>query len=128
MREIKFRAWVESILSSETGLYYPSVLTLYKGDVTMVADKVFAEKGDDRFKFKDDTCEFTLMQYTGLKDKNGVEIYEGDVVKQYADGRLRAVKRTTVYWNEDLAAFNVTAKTQLEVIGNIYENAELLKS
>lgn len=78
--------------------------------------------------------EIELMQFTGLEDKNGTEIYEGDVVVH--DG-----KRTRpVRWNEEMAAFDMDVSgvavdqecgsyepSTIEVIGNIYENPELLK-
>jgi uncharacterized phage protein (TIGR01671 family) len=87
----------------------------------------------DTMKGKD--C--ALMQYTGLKDKNGKEIYEGDVINggmyngSYCHGKV-------VFNNGAFTAYPIPRFTegqsdfmyilnQIEVIGNIYENPELLK-
>lgn len=121
-REIKFRAWnkinkeLESdpIIDGENG----------KMMAFSVLDAQFARH------YRDDEVE--IMQYTGLKDKNGKEIYEGDIIKgwkdsHWHDGKDRVLKE--VEWIDELGGFNIIQieMRECEVIGNIYENPELLE-
>lgn len=73
----------------------------------------------------------TLGQFTGLYDKNGEEIYEGDILKGVFYGYLfeRDNKIFTVKWNEKDAGFlaNYFEPSKCEIIGNIFDNPELLK-
>ena len=69
-----------------------------------------------------------LVEYTGLKDKNGVGIFEGDVIRWY-DGLVPrgtdSTKLSTVRWNSTFAMFDGIHRTG-EAIGNIHENPELV--
>lgn len=121
MREIKFRAW-------ETGeeIMHPNVTNGVYQDPDEIIDFDFV-LGLERFK---------VMQYTGLKDKDGTEIFEGDIVSFVGD---RKGNRVVEYKNEEACfiARNLIGTGYLEpvylndmdfeIIGNIYENTELLE-
>ena len=75
---------------------------------------------------------YALMQSTGLKDKNGKEIYEGDIVKEDS-GYIGKVFWDTYMWNvKDYRASlwdyptDIFSDGTLEVIGNVYENPEMM--
>lgn len=75
---------------------------------------------------------YPVQQYTGLKDKNGKEIYEGDIISgEFYDeeyNHAETVKHEVVFNN---GAFNIASrnwyKPTIEIVGNIFENPELLE-
>ncbi len=148
-REIKFRAWSEKYnvmfrVGGFSNMNYP--LDDEYNYVTIA--------GPSPEGMLDATPRMTtidLMQYTGLKDKNGVEIYEGDVVRKVPEewpSKLDEDPRTLEQYLHDMSRVSVVEYQRdrfclvrdeqykdrisggqhgsIEVIGNIYENPELL--
>ena len=81
--------------------------------------------------FIQDLSGYILMQFTGIKDKNGEDIYEGDIFQDEEDGYCDFVEWdnehcgwTTHQW---FLPSEFKKLQEMEVIGNIYENPELLK-
>lgn len=95
-REIKFRAWSESKKMMAMGIEreYDTIagVRYFKNGVE-TEEEPYCDCFNSYLKDKD----FIVMQFTGLKDKNGKEIYEGDYVKFRSEGRLRVFP---VIWGE----------------------------
>ncbi|QWF35104.1 YopX family protein [Latilactobacillus curvatus] len=130
MREIKFRAWHKN---RKTFLdFYWAVDKL--GRTFSILDK---------YMYDEFTDEIELIQYTGLKDMNGVEIYEGDIVnvtwqRDDVEGENYAIAYDPnndgysafdfVDWYEDMNGLSCAyIDGQITVIGNRFENPELLE-
>jgi len=135
MREIKFRAYIYDLTDEDS---HPLEIDVRAGKLWDVAsinfkDRIAEIMDDDgnvwEYELND---EIALLQYTGFKDKNGKEIYEGYIVREKYGVEIPMV----VTWDD--AGFRTLGKhngeqyvgyvkDSCEVIGNIYENPELLK-
>jgi len=127
MREIKFRAW-----DNEKMIYD---IVPFQHDFVIGTDhwECLGHWDDGKPKFRLTGYPFkNIMQYTGLKDKNGVEIYEGDVVKTNRDNIGVIEYSNSIAWyftSKANVIFTIWNYYQyIEVIGNIYENPELLEA
>lgn len=130
MRVPKFRAWDKL-----------GKIMLPIGDIDTSYKLVYLEE-DNGYRCERDFDEIELMQFTGLKDKKDKEIFEGDIIKfSDCDGDIYV---TPVVWDKNYACFGVsfsgkypisfdyleefyTELKDIEVVGNIYENRELLE-
>jgi uncharacterized phage protein (TIGR01671 family) len=134
MRTIKFRAWdkVNNRIWNDI-----EDLGFFRREVN--ADKSFCgatitkDSGHAQFYSNE---QLELMQFTGLLDKNGKEIYEGDLIKAEEPDFETGVFIYKVdfhdasFWGQDkdFNHYPLRQFTDIEVIGNIYENPELLNS
>ena len=117
MREIKFRVW-----DKDTRRMYKNDSDL-KISIENNGGYIFAHNAN--VVIPPEYIE--LMQYTGLKDKYGKEIYEGDIVTCLRDGDEQYIECVVVYDIRNLPrALFGSILISREVIGNIYENPELL--
>lgn len=113
MREIKFRAWRDG-------------RAIQVSDIDFVNGHVYGlcfdiQEGEDM-----SMCRIsTLEQFTGLKDKNGKEIYEGDIIESHG-------LQGKIWYREDTARFacspDVYGIEDAVIVGNIHENPELLNA
>lgn|SRR5574343_862621 len=130
-REIKFRAWTKSGI-----MQYDIVPFQWDYVIDIMWHKCIASNGKGILGSGGTEAMFevggfaieegNLMQFTGLKDKNGKEIYEGDILV-YTDHLIRQHHPFVMEWEQDKAQWiKFHPHDKFEVIGNIYENPDLL--
>jgi uncharacterized phage protein (TIGR01671 family) len=122
MRQIKFRAFVRGFMVDVVSIDFINQYITW--------DDNQYDRGDPPCKcYEIEALESVeLMQFTGLHDKNGKEIYEGDILKtpynnaevKFKDGQFGILKNNSRYGRDFTSCMS-----NFEIIGNIYENPEL---
>ena len=133
MREIKFRGWNKD----QGKMIDLKAITPFALDPTLFVDGLFLPFCDT----------VILMQYTGLKDKKGVEIYEGDIIQWHEDELADMGEKIIhhegigqVTWEKEFCHFGIrvipkqighysfSEDARYEIIGNVHQNPELLET
>ena len=130
MREIKFRGWH----TSQKIMFSPEEMTVDQLTLLPIGQFINVHDGSTRLSQIFPQDKFIPLQYTGLKDKNSKEVYEGDILE------LEGIRSFVVYWESSTGfrfnsympygTINALYEAITEgavVIGDIYQNPELLK-
>jgi uncharacterized phage protein (TIGR01671 family) len=148
MREIKFRVWVKGF-KKDKSLPDLKMFQYEESDFPKMVDALAVYSETD-FTFRNGMCisssadyDAELMQYTGLKDANGTEIYEGDILEYFfsKDDSLRDTGIVefkehrgwpqclvrSIPGDDFFAYYPDAGEMRMKVIGNCFENPELLE-
>lgn len=118
-REIEYRAFVNNEIYDVISIdFVEQTVTLSDGDIYIIS-------------------EVELLQFTGLKDKNGKKIFEGDICRKIINMKPKEILKCKIIYKEDSFVTEwITVRwhdntlrffcEELKIIGNIYENPELL--
>lgn len=128
----KFRAWI-----SEADTMANDLKGIDFENETVVLRKLYYEDGFpvETEVFEVEIGNAILMQSTGLKDKNGKEIFEGDILKNnkyttsvfYERGAYRVKLRRTPNTTVTMDVISFIEKYKTKIIGNVYENKDILE-
>lgn len=145
MREVKFRAWVEheDKISGKNNYAYMNENPEFHGSI----NEIFATSGKE--PLNPYGCKITYMQYTGLKDNNGREIFEGDILRLnfinesyisevlwHGDNKVIPSPEFDINWERVYTGFlesNFLSEVlsderwSIEIIGNTYEHPHLFE-
>jgi uncharacterized phage protein (TIGR01671 family) len=125
-REIKFRAWHKDAQKMANVMGFHNMHLEDKEEYKYIVTMLPVKKDECIWKYRN----IILMQYTGLKDKNGTEIYEGDICWTYEIG-IGNLNRIVIFDEGSFCLYHDKAfkaelrgwkKDYIEVIGNIYEH------
>ncbi len=131
MRNIRFRAWDKANLAMIPSDYNDDdYIWSFEGGKIVLLERCF-DGAEQRDYFEN--ADIEIMQYTGLKDKNGVEIYEGDIVEiNYIDAVIgECIFDGGGYELRGLVCdgnYHMSCEDNRTVLGNIHQNPELLES
>ena len=126
MRQIKFRAWDKE----NDKMIYDCGITPHKIPYTIPKEA----EGSEDFNYYENSI---LMQFTGLLDKNGKEVYEGDVVQFIGASSGPVTFGKLSVEDDDIEEYHCWmvvdcplshSYSEFEIIGNIYESPELLEA
>lgn len=138
MREIKFRIWAKN----ENKMVYPNKYVIDLNWFGVTSETYLDDSSASEYPIE--SKNYNLMQYTGLKDKNGVEIYEGDIltvgenliceiiyigenIEEYGD-EIHCSFHAKIFKHNKIIPIDSYLKNNCIIIRNIYENPELLNS